>query len=508
MMKPDMLLIGRSILFVQVLLVAACQSTGSGGGGTGGQAGGSGGATGSGGMTATAGVPGSAGTGGSGGGGLGTAGNTGAAGAAGSTGMGGSAGAGPGAGGHATDGGPADAAATGGTSAAAGGAGTGGRATGGATTSSGGVSGVGGVGAGGRLGGAGGMSSGSGGQGAGGQTGTGGSTVVTCTTPTPTGGSYTVDTTGVTFTVGTGKMRVQVCTADIIRVQYTNTSTIPTKNSLSVSNTWATAPSFCVSESSGTLTITTARIKAKVNESTGVISYTDLSDNVVLAEDSKSVTAATVQGTSTNKIQTVFNSPASEGLFGLGQHPDNVMNFKGNTENNMVNSNGWINIPMLVSSKGYGLFWDNYSSSSFAGNVSGNTKFSFTSQAGEGVDYYFFYGPTIDQVIAGYRTTTGAAPLFPKWAYGLFQSKDHYGSSNRILNVVRLSQRQHPGRRGRSGLGLLGSLFLGLPYHGSEEYPDPATLVSTAHRQHPRDDLDLAGVSIHGQPARGRRWRE
>ena len=301
----------------------------------------------------------------------------------------------------------------------------GGRATGGATASSGGVSGAGG---------AGGAPPGSGGQGAGGQTGAGGSTVVTCTTPAPTGGTYTADANGVTFTVGSGRLRLQVCKEDILRVQYTNGSTIPAKASLSVSNTWATPPSFCVSESAGTVTIATSRIKAKVASSSGVVSYTDLSDNVILAEDSKSVTAATVQGTSTNKIQTVFNSPASEGLFGLGQHQDSVMNRKGTTEH-MSNSNGWINIPLLVSSKGYGVFWDNYSASDFAGNASSNTKYSYTSQAGEGVDYYFFYGPSIDHVIALYRTTTGTAPLFPKWAYGLFQSKDHYASQSEVLKV-------------------------------------------------------------------------
>jgi len=323
-------------------------------------------------------------------------------------------------------------------------------------------------------------SGGSAGQAAGGQSGTGGSTV-TCTAPAPTGSSYAVDANGVTFTVGSSKLRVQVCKEDIIRVQYASGSSIPTKNSLSVSATWGT-PSFCVTEASGTLTIATARIKAKVVESTGVVSYTDLSDNVILAEDSKSATAATVQGTSTNKVQTVFNSPAGEGLFGLGQHPDSVMNYKGGTVNNMVNSNGSIQIPMLVSSKGYGIFWDNYSSTSFAGNASSNTKYSFTSQAGEGVDYYFFYGPSIDQVIAGYRTTTGAPPLFAKWAYGLFQSKDHYSTQTEFLNVVSSYRNAKiPVDVVVQDWDYWGSYSWGSHIMDPKNYPNPATLVSTMH---------------------------
>jgi alpha-D-xyloside xylohydrolase len=333
------------------------------------------------------------------------------------------AGGSAGAGGRTPDSGPADSAASGG---ASGGAGTGGRATGGAT-----ASGAGGAGTGGPLGGAGGTLPGSGGQGAGGQTGAGGSTV-TCTGPAPTGTTFTVDTTGVTFTVGSGKMKVQVCAADIIRVAYTSTASIPAKTSLSVSNTWATPPAFCVTEAAGTLTITTARMKVKVNESTGIVSYTDLSDTALVAESSKSTTATTVQGTSTYKIATAFTSTSDEALFGLGQQPSSTSNRK-NSSVHLANSNGNIFIPVLVSNKGYGLFWDNPSTGDFS---STGTTTSYTSAAGEMVDYYFFYGPTIDQVIAGYRTTTGPAPLFPKWAYGLFQSKDHYGSQTEVLNVV------------------------------------------------------------------------
>jgi alpha-D-xyloside xylohydrolase len=412
-MKLNVRSVGRCIFFAEVLLVAACQSSGSGGG-----TGGTGGAHSTGGMTGTGGLGGVA----SGGGGkIGTAGSPGTGGAAGST---------AGAGGR---GGTAGAAGSGGVSSPTGGVGAGGRATGG-----GGISGAtGGAGTGGHLGGAGGTAAGgssgqpgSGGQGAGGQTGAGGATV-TCTTPAPTGGTFTADTNGVTFTVGSGKLRVQVCKEDIIHVQYTSASTLPSKTSLSVSNTWSTPPSFCVTESAGTVTITTSRIKAKVNESTGVVSYTDLSDAVIVAESSKSTTATTVEGTSTYKIQTAFTSSSDEALYGIGQHQGNVMNRKG-TSQQLLNSNMNINIPVLVSNKGYGIFWDNYSTSNFSSTA---TTTSYSSECGEMVDYYFFYGPTIDQVIAGYRTTTGAAPLFPKWAYGLFQSKDHYASQSEVLKV-------------------------------------------------------------------------
>jgi alpha-D-xyloside xylohydrolase len=248
--------------------------------------------------------------------------------------------------------------------------------------------------------------------------------------------TYTADANGVTFSMNVGLMRLQVCQEDIIRVQYTTNASLPAKTSLSVNKVWD-IPSFSVTDNAGIVTITTSRMKAKVNKSNGSISYTDLDDNVILSEDStnsKTVTAVTVEGVSTNKIETLFNSPADEALFGLGQHQDNVMNRKG-TNRRILNANTEINVPVLVSNKGYGIFWDNYSTSNFYGGESSNTKYRYVSEAGEMVDYYFFYGPGIDRVVALYRTATGAAPLFPKWAYGLFHSKDKYGRQSELLAV-------------------------------------------------------------------------
>ena len=270
-------------------------------------------------------------------------------------------------------------------------------------------------------------------SGGGGDARTDGSPGITCSGLPPTSSAYSVDSTGVTFTLNSGRMRVQVCTDDIMRVEYATASSLPAKTSLSVSATWGT-PTFCVTQAGAIVTIATSRAKAKVDTTSGLISYTDPTDNVVLSEASKSLMPATVEGVGTNTVQAAFNSPADEALFGLGQHQDGVINRKGSTLH-MLNANTEIQIPLVVSSKGYGVLWDNDSTTDFAGNASGNTRYSFTSETGDLVDYYYLYGPSVDHVIALYRTTTGAAPLFPKWAYGLFQSKDHYQSSAELLSV-------------------------------------------------------------------------
>src|SRR5690606_34393819 len=51
---------------------------------------------------------------------------------------------------------------------------------------------------------------------------------------------------------------------------------------------------------------------------------------------------------------------------------------------------------------------------------------SFASEAGKAIDYYVVPGPTMDELVAGYRRLTGKAPLMPRWAYGFWQSRQRY----------------------------------------------------------------------------------
>jgi alpha-D-xyloside xylohydrolase len=63
-------------------------------------------------------------------------------------------------------------------------------------------------------------------------------------------------------------------------------------------------------------------------------------------------------------------------------------------------------------------------------------KLSLFSEVGNQIDYYFIYGSNADEVISGYRKITGKAPIMPKWAMGLWQSRERYVSQEQLLNVV------------------------------------------------------------------------
>ena len=90
--------------------------------------------------------------------------------------------------------------------------------------------------------------------------------------------------------------------------------------------------------------------------------------------------------------------------------------------------------PFFQSTKGYGVFWDNYSPTLFTDS---EVETSFRSEVGDCVDYYFMYGKNADGVIAQVRSLTGQAPMFPLWTYGYWQSKERYKSQEEVVDVVR-----------------------------------------------------------------------
>jgi alpha-D-xyloside xylohydrolase len=247
--------------------------------------------------------------------------------------------------------------------------------------------------------------------------------------------SYTSDADGITCTCNSGVMKVKICKEDIVRIAYSPTSTIPVRPLKIVTNTWTPQVTFTKTEAGDTITLQTSKIKVKVSKSTANVTYTDLSNNVLLSEYAKTMTPATVEGVSTYTVRGEWNSPVDEGLYGFGQHQDKKVNYKGQTEYFDQRYAVATAVSVWVSTKGYGLFWDNYSMGNFYGNIASNTRYAVSSECGDVLDYYFFYGPEIDQVISGYRTATGHAPLFPKWGYGLIMSRDKYESQKEFLDV-------------------------------------------------------------------------
>ena len=148
---------------------------------------------------------------------------------------------------------------------------------------------------------------------------------------TPANASYAVDATGVTFTLNPGRLRLQVCKDDIIRVEYTSAPLSRPRRRCRSTPPGAT-PSFCVTEAAGVLTITTARMKAKVDTSHGHRQLHRLErQRRSCPKTARASPRRPSRASAPTRLQTAFNSPADEALFGLGQHQDSVINRKGTT---------------------------------------------------------------------------------------------------------------------------------------------------------------------------------
>ena len=132
------------------------------------------------------------------------------------------------------------------------------------------------------------------------------------------------------------------------------------------------------------------------------------------------------------EVKQSFTLDKDEAIYGLGTIQNGKMNRRGEKKR-MEQSNLEDFQNVLQSIKGWGIYWENYSPTLFEDNAEG---MSFTSEAGQGVDYYFMYGGSADGVIALMRQLTGDVPMFPLWTYGFWQSKERYKTAAETESIV------------------------------------------------------------------------
>ena len=153
---------------------------------------------------------------------------------------------------------------------------------------------------------------------------------------------------------------------EIIKVSASATKIFNTNESLVVLQ--ETKPGeFKVSEEGDNLVISTSKTKVEVSKTTGAVEFLDENGNLFLREKKnggKSLKEMEVDGVKGYTIQQVFESSEDEALYGLGQHQAGEINYKGKNEE-LFQYNTKVSVPFIVSTKNYGLLWDNYSFSRF-----------------------------------------------------------------------------------------------------------------------------------------------
>ena len=182
------------------------------------------------------------------------------------------------------------------------------------------------------------------------------------------------------------------------------------------------------------IVLNTSELSVSVDTGTGIVSYFSKDGKSLLAEKSgMQFIDFDDAGTKTYQVYQPFILDREEAIYGLGQLQNGKM-IQRNMTKNLIQGNVEDVSPFFQSTKGYGVFWDNYSPTLFTDN---EVETSFRSEVGDCVDYYFMYGKNADGVIAQVRSLTGQAPMFPLWTYGYWQSKERYKSQKEVVDVVR-----------------------------------------------------------------------
>jgi len=228
-------------------------------------------------------------------------------------------------------------------------------------------------------------------------------------------------------------VRVQFYAPDIVRVLKWTASGSPDTRSLVVTARPDPAGPVTRQDTADAVTLASPRLRVRVSRTDGVVRFETPQGKSVLAEARPAVfTPLLTPHEKTSSVAQSFALSPEEALYGLGQHQDGLMNYRGHTVK-LVQSNTDAVTPVLVSTFGWGLLWDNDSKTQFEDGASGA---SLWSEIGDNLDYYFLLGPALDAVVGGYRRLTGQAPLYGKWAYGYWQSKEHYHTQSELLAVA------------------------------------------------------------------------
>ncbi|MEK3714352.1 glycoside hydrolase family 31 protein [Paenibacillus sp. FSL R7-0333] len=318
---------------------------------------------------------------------------------------------------------------------------------------------------------------------------------------------------GVRLETSEGIMHIGWCTPGIARIRYTLNAELSGKESLMVvSRPEAETVPYTITELPGHLQISTAQLMIEVDKESCAFSYRAADGTLLTREparggktlertevyhtvfDASADTVETGQGADGLRARAEgvnrrldreafhtkleFEWQEGEALYGLGSHEEGMMNLRGRQQY-LYQQNMKAVVPVLVSTRGYGILVDSGSYMTFHDDAFGSYLWS---DADEEMDYYFIYGPEFDQITAGIRYLTGEAPMLPKWSFGYVQSKERYVSQAELLATVQeYRERSLP-------LDCIvldwqswtGNLW-GQKTFDPERFPDPSQMMNSLH---------------------------
>lgn len=317
---------------------------------------------------------------------------------------------------------------------------------------------------------------------------------------------------GVMLTAGNKKLSIQFTDPAVVRVRFAPEGVFKDNGTdVCVAQKRVVIP-FSVRQRPGYVLLKSALLKLSISTKTGAITYFNNSGKLLLSENadqpritgkitltknkfndigskvvktangdqvSANITGNEVVGTAWRAKQQ-FTWQFDEALYGLGSHQEDYMNLRG-TRQFLYEYNLKKSMPVLMSSKGYGLLFDAGSAMIFRDDTLGSYMDML---AVNQIDYYFMMGPEFDQIVHHFRKLTGKVELPPKYIFGYVQSKERYTSPHDIDSVV------HRFRANHIPLDLIVQDWLywknglwGYKKFDESKYPHPELMIDSVHKQ-------------------------
>ncbi len=163
-----------------------------------------------------------------------------------------------------------------------------------------------------------------------------------------------------------GLLQVGFCGADVVRVAYAPDAAALARPSLAVADPRCDAVAVERADRAGDVTLASPALKVRVDRASGALTFLDPGGQPILAEAAggRTLEPAVVQGEKAFHVRQQWQENADESLHGLGQHQLGLVDVKG-YDLDLWQHNATVIVPFLVSSRGYGILWDNTSYTRF-----------------------------------------------------------------------------------------------------------------------------------------------
>ena len=114
-------------------------------------------------------------------------------------------------------------------------------------------------------------------------------------------------------------------------------------------------------------------------------------------------------------------------------------------------------------------------------------RLSIWSEMAQDMDYYFIAGRSMDEVISGYRTLTGHAPVYPKWVLGYWQSRERYKTAAEVeQTLAEFRRRQLPIDNIVQDWNYWKEDQWGSHQFEAARFPNPQAMLDSVHQMHGR----------------------